>query len=356
MANLPNTFLATSDPLDICSPNAFPYFGQGNAVDFGVEHAGTIFDVHPSLILFNLDFSFGYGLYIGVCGPAIALKFNLEGNYDAGQINAQVSGDEVQGGFVFGITLQLDFNFTVRKASLRWVKDGWKSHIERSWTVAFTSQALVQFDLISLILGLIVKILEEDGKKDTLLQKVNNINSNLLGSYGIFDDVTEGFANTGSFDINPAFTLPINLVPFIPPLKLFNEGLEKLMGGLFIGPTIGIAIPATVSMSEILVGGTTYSNLQVSGSQVTGTSAGTAPSNGNVQVNLNESPSLDFNLGFGGSISVLKVFSFSATVAVDVLSLLGLEPKLGTFHYSLENQVGSQSIQMAQVFFEEPVV
>lgn len=354
MTNLPDTYLATSNPLDICSPNAFAYFGAGKSVDAGRQINGTIFDLHPSLVLWNFDFNLGYGLFLGLCGPAVALQMHLAGSYDSQSITVDVSQDEIQGGLVFGITLQLSLNFAIHKATLHWVKEGWKSHLERTWSTAFSAQVGIQLDMISLILGVVVKMLEEGDNKNTLLQKVNNINSNLVGSYGIFDDVINGFAAEGKFNVNPAFSLPINLVPFIPGLAQVNEGLEKLMGGLFIGPTIGFALPSSTVFKELIVGGTTYSNLQVAGSRVTGTAVGSAPADDNLKVNFEESPGFDIALGLGANLSVLKLFSVGFSFTFDLISLLGIEPTFGTFNYSLENQVGSQSIEMAQVFFDEP--
>ena len=359
MPSIPTTLIATSQPLNIANPQSIPYFPTG-AIDLGVNANGTIFSVHPTILAWNFQAGASWSFFAGVAGPAIALSFNLAGNYDAQQIQVQLSGDKVQGGFLFGITTGLTLSFAIRQLSLHWVKNGWHSHFEATWNEKFVANANIKFDFIGLILGIVAKIFSENNEP-SLLQQVSNINSQLLGSYGIYDSVNNGFAGSGNFSVNPAFNLPINLVPLIPGLAQINEGLEALLGGLFIGPTVGIGIPATVRLTGLEVGGTAYSNLQIGGDTIVGTASGAGQGGDTLKVNLERSPGLDFTLGFGARVSVLKLFSLGGSLTVDVLTALGIRPDLGTFPTSLSNTLGSNSLsdatadlQMAEVILEWP--
>lgn len=352
LTNLPTTLIATSQPLNLCNPSSIPYFPVG-AVDIGVGSNGTIFSVDPTILVWNFDISAGWSFFAGMCGPSIALQFNVQGQYDGSQITATVNNDQIQGGFLFGLTAGVDLNFQISQASLVWVKDGWHSHLETQWNSKLNVTFSIQFDMIGIILAIVVKILEEDGKTDTLLQKVNNFNDKLLGSYGLFDQVDNGFVSTGDFSVRPGFSLPINFVEFIPGLSEVNEALEDLGGGLFIGPTVGIAIPATVNLTSLQVGGQSYGNLQINGATVTGTSTGAASTGSELTVGLTRTPGLDFTLGIGASITVAKIFSLGGSLNVDVLELLGLQIDLGTFPASLSNTVGSTTL--AEVILEPPV-
>ncbi len=359
VTNFPTTLLATSQPLNLCSPDSIPYFPAG-AIDIGVSSSGSIFSVDPTILVWNFDVSAGWFFFAGMCGPSIALQFNLAGSYDGSSLTATLNGDQIQGGFLFGLTAGVDLNFAISEASLVWVKDGWHSHLETVWNSKFSTTLNIQFDMIGIILTIVLKILEEDGQTNTLLQKVNDINPNLLASYGLFDEVTNGFVETGDFSVRPGFSLPINFVEFIPGLSEINEALEALAGGLFIGPTIGITIPAQVNLTDIEVGGQNYSNLQISGSTVSGTSTGPAGGGSTLEVGLTRTPGLDFTLGIGANISICKIFSLGGSYSVDILELLGIQIDLGTFPTSLSNTVGSTTLaegkafQLAEVILEAP--
>lgn len=361
---IPSTLIATSQPLDLNASGAIGYFPDFD-LHLAASSQGSIFSVNPTILLWNFNASAGWTVFIGVTGPAIALNLTLDGSHDGQGFQATVSKDEIQGGLLFGLTVGFNIGFTVNQASLHWVKDGWHSHFEKTWNTKFNANASVNFDLIAIILGIVVKIFEEDGKTDTLLQKVNNINNNLLGSYGLFDDVTNGFASTGNFSVNPGFSLPINIVPFIPGLAQINEGLEALLGGLFIGPTIGMAIPATVHFNGISIANQAYQVTGRNGNQISGTiqPGGPTAQAGQLQVNMDRSPGLDLTLGLGANVTLLKLFSIGGSISFDVLGALGIRPDLGTFPFTLANTLGSTTVAdlgelhdiVAEVVFETPV-
>jgi hypothetical protein len=59
-----------------------------------------------------------------------------------------------------------------------------------------------------------------------------------------------------------------------------------------------------------------------------------------MKVKVAHTPHLTFLVGWFGSVSLVKLFRLSATINLDLLSLLGIDIKLGTYHNDLENQVG----------------
>lgn len=358
MATINPTVIATSLPLDIGNINSIPYFPE-TRINFGVSNIGNIVSVNPTILAWNFKFSVSYLFYAGLQGPAIALQYTVDGMTEGNSFTGTVTKDRIEGGILFGIKVGFQVSFTINQAALHWVKDGWHSHFEVTWNEKFNAHAEVSFDLISIILGIVARIFDEEGKQ-TIFQEVNNINTNLLGSYGLFDRVSNGFAGTGNFSINPGFSLPLNLVPFIPPLEAINLGLKALLGGLFLGPTVGIAIPATVRLKALEVGGQTYPLRGDGSSQIGGTSSGSGQGGNILKMDMERSPAFDFTLGFGVNLSVLKLFSLGASVNFDILGLLGIRPDLGTFPFSLSNTLGSNtvgdlsSLEMEEVILEWP--
>lgn len=361
MPSVPKTLLGTSKPISLSHPKSVAYFPTG-AARLGVQGDGSIFSANPTVLAWNLSVGVNWFVFLGMVGPAIALSFQIEGTHDANSIEVEVSDDEIEGGFLLGFTAGVSVGLSLKQAELKWVSDGWNSHVETVWNSALNLSLNLQFDLIEIILSLVLKLLGEHGKTNTILHKVDNFNSQLLASYGLFDSVSGGFEQGGGkLSVSPSFSLPVNLAQYIPGLSQINTSLEAMMGGFFVGPTVGVALPCTVHLTEIQMAGKTFSNLKFNGSKVTGTATGPGVAGLDIQVGMTRTPGLDFTLGFGATISVLKLFSLGGNISVNVLALLGLSINLGTFPFTLKNTLGSDrivggdsSFRLAEVILEEP--
>ncbi|MBS2034500.1 hypothetical protein JST97_05920 [bacterium] len=359
---IPSTLIASNQPLNIDSDQSVPYFSVGS-FNVGAAANGTIFSVAPTILAWNFQASTGWTFFAGLFGPALTFNLTVEGSTNGDQLALNVSRDKIQGGLLFGVQAGLIAQFAIRQASLHWVKDGWHSHFETTWNEKLNVKGAVTFDLISIILSIVVKILDEE-KKDTVLQSARNLSPKLTASYGIFDSVSDGFRVSQTLSVNPKFSLPLNLVPLIPGLAQINEGLEALLGGLFLGPTVGVAIPAVVKINSVEVGGSTYTIDSSSGTVLTGTRSGTGQDGDRIKFNMDRSPGIDIALGFAANVSVLKLFSLGGSISTDLLKTLGVDPAFTTTPFSRDNQIGSSVLaeaaqqlpEMAEVIFELPQV
>ena len=337
--------IATSDPLDLCQGFAlFP--GIDARAGTAINNQGTtVLNTDPTVLLWKFSAKAGYTLTMGVCGPAYALLFSvpaLQWSDAAGQqqVRMQVSDDDLQAGFSVGFTIDLNLNFSITKS----VAIHWYTPWKRKWETKFSFNFDLKFDLINLILTVILKILEEDGKTDTFLQKVNNISPTLLGTWGMFDEKKNQFAgNAGTLEVNPAFTVPINLVPYIPGLSEIDKGLQVILGYLRAGPSVGISIPTTVSLDKITIDGNAYpiSSVDSSGNVTAEGSAEIAAAPETAGVELEHKPGFDIDFGVFAAAGILKLFNLSASYSFSVLALLGITVAAGPFSNTLSTSIAN---------------
>lgn len=345
MATIANTDLGTSDPVDICK--GFALFPSG-AARAGIQVQGdtrTLFHTAPQIVVWKFNALATYGLFFGVCGPAYGVKFDAEGETDGDSLTLTVANDVMGAGFIFGLNLTLGFQVSVTQWTLHWVWDGWHSHIRSSWENIANLNVGINFDLISLLLDVLTRVLESEGKKDTFLQKSTTYLPNIIGSYGFYDQQDGQFAgNNGAFKAEPVIALPINLVPFIPPLAAIDEGLHALWGGVAAGPQLGLAFPTTVTMQSIGIDNQTYTNLTYEGDTVTGT-GGTATANPqNISVALQQKVGISFTVGYFAQVWILKLFQIACSHNWDVLKAFGIDPTVTTRVNSVSNSIGNTSI------------
>ena len=338
--------IGTSDPINLCDGFAlFPGIGTARAGVAENNQSTTVLNTHPTILLWRFSAKAGYTLFMGVCGPAYALLFSvpeLQWSDVAGQqqVRMRVSGDDLQAGFFIGLTIDLNLNFSIMES----VAIHWYTPWKRKWEGKFSFNFDLKFDLINLILTVILLILKEDGKTDTLLQKVNSIAPSLLGTWGMFDEKKNQFAsNAGTLEVNPTFTVPINLVPYIPGLSEIDEGLQVILGYLRAGPSVGISIPTTVSLAKITIDGNAYpiSSVDSSGNVTAEGSAKIAAAPETAGVELEHKPGFDIDFGVFAAVGVLKLFNLSASYSFPVLALLGITVAAGPFSNTLSTSIAN---------------
>ncbi len=342
--------IGTSDPINLCQ--GFALFPDTD-VRTGIaqnDQTTTVLNTDPTILLWKFSAKAGYTLFMGVCGPAYALLFSVPKLQWADadgrqQVQMQVSDDDLQAGFFVGFTIDLNLNFSIKES----VAVHWYTPWKRKWEKKFSFNFDLKFDLINLILTVILKILEEDGKTDTFLQKVNNITPNLLGTWGMFDEKKNQFAgNAGTLEVDPAFTVPINLVPYIPGLSEIDKGLQAILGYLRAGPSVGISIPTTVTLDKINIDGNAYpiSNVGSSGNVTAEGSDEIAATPETVGVELEHKPGFDIDFGVFAAVGVLKLFNLSASYSFPVLGLLGITVSAGPFSNMLSTSIDNTETAM----------
>lgn len=372
------TRVATSnDPSNICQGLAlFPAVGQAKAGIAVNNTTGSIFKTSPEVWPMRLNASAGYQVFMGLCGPGYGVGLDAAVQVDGTHATFTASNDVLAAGMFAGFTVGLNFNI---------VLDVWKPHFPCTrvfgipvcspiptggeWVRAASVGPSVKFDLINIILTLVRMMLDEAGKKDTLLQKVNNITPALLGTWGMFDLQKNSFSkNNGTMTAKPTFNIPVDISSFIPALKAINTTLKALMCGFQTGPQIGLQIPVSVSVDKITLDTTEVAITSYSGGKGSGTASASLPTNPQkMTLSFKHSPGFDFTLGWFANLSLCKLFSIGGNVSFPVLNLLGIKVVIGTYHNDLSNTVGHTSVaknactecgvefaQSLEVIFEEP--
>jgi len=370
MTKINKTLIATSAPISVCKGLAlFPQIGTSRAGVSASGTTGSIFSTKDTLLLWRLTADAGYDVFMGLCGPAYAVEMDVEGEADKGQVELTVSGDELQAGFFFGLTVGLHFSIDLEQYTTRIVWKGWHSHLESKWENVASIGPSIEVDMIDLILTVILLALEESGQEDTLLQKVDKFTPKLLGSWGMYDEQKNTFVeNGGKMVAKPTFNIPIDITSMVPALKAVNESLKAFFCHFGTGPQIGVQIPVTVELNKIKLDSTEYADLSFSKGKVSGKTAGTDPSAPKeLGLTLNHTPNFDLTLGVFASLQICKLFNVSGSVSIPILSMLGISPKLGTYSNDLKNDIGSESVascgcgslkgaRLVEVIFDEPLV
>jgi hypothetical protein len=350
MANIPRTVIGTSDPVDICK--GFNLFAGGNAraLQLGFHRSQILLSTNPQILAWRFNVEAGYNFFAGVCGPAYALRFEAQGQTTGDQIRLNITNDETAAGFVFGVQVEIFCNFSVEQFALRWIADGWNSRFAEEWNTVFSARPSVTLDLIEILRDIILKFFGNKGQSNTKLEKSNTTKlKENVSSWGMLDFRRGQFAtNNGTLEVNPSYAIPINLIPltkaFPPPfnaLYLADELLQKLWGGLELGPRFTVGIPVKVQLTTIVVMDAIYRNLKFDGSQVTGSGGREIPNPSFMSVSLSETPGFEITFDFFVNVSVCKLFSLEASVPIaNLTALLGIKVALGPFSHSVSSTIG----------------
>ncbi len=363
MVDIEKTLLATSDPLDLCK--GFALFPDVGTVRAGVSSGNSTHNIlkkDAQILVLRGNFSFAYELLVGVCGPSYAIKYDLEGTGSGKQVDMKVSNDEMWAGFFVGFTMQFPMSGKVQY----WKPGHWYSPWKGKWHDLGSFSINPKIDLLGLILFAIIKIMGPD----SALGQVNNFLPGLVGSWGFTAFDTSGFVkNGGKMSAEPVMNIPINIIPLIPAVGEVDDELAEIGLKISSGPNLGIGIPVTVEIGKVDLDGHAYEGPVWNSSGFTATGDDEVPENPSLMsTRVTHSPDLTFLIGWFASASLFKLFSISGTLNIDILSILGLSIKLGTYNNTLSNTVGSeyvdscntcgadQTARPVKVIFEEPDV
>lgn len=348
MASINRTILGTSDPVDICRGFAL-FASNARALQLGFHTSRTLISTNPQILTFRFNIDAGYNFFAGICGPSYALRFAAQGQTTGNQIRLNITDDETAAGFVFGVQAELFLNIAVDSMNVKFVVDGWNTRFEEEWNNIFNARVSVSIDLIEILRDLINKFFGSKGQTNSKVEKTSNQLPEKVKSYGMLDFRRGQFAsNGGTLEVNPTFAIPINLVPMtktLPPplnaLYLADQGLQKLWGGLEMGPRFTIGIPVKVRITRISVMDANYDNLSFSGGTVTGTGGREIVNPSTMSVTLSEQPGFEITFDVFFNVSICKLFSLEASVPIaNITALLGIKVQPGPFQHTMTSNVG----------------
>jgi hypothetical protein len=334
MATIPKTELATSDPLDLCK--GFAIFPQIGAVRAGVSSGnktGSVFSKSAKIVAWRGSFSLGYRALVGVCGPSFALKFALEGRAQERELDVRVTDDAMQAGFFAGLTFELP----IRASLQEWKPDHWYTPWKGHWHNIGSASVTPRVDVLGALIFVLMKVIDS-----AVLQAVNNLVPGLIGSWGFIGSAPGGFAaGGGSLTARPTLNVPVNILPYLPDVGEVDQALSEVGIKLATGPNFGLQVPVVARIDSVDLDGVAFGSPQWNSRGFTARGDADAPDDPrNLKVKVAHTPHLTFLVGWFGSVSLVKLFRLSATINLDLLSLLGIDIKLGTYHNDLENQVG----------------
>jgi hypothetical protein len=335
------TKLATSDPLDLCKGFALFPDGSVRAGTSSGKGSGTVLSKHKKILAWRGSFFQGYDCLAGICGPSYATRLELEGSARQRSLQAKVEGDAMQAGFFLGLTFELPIRGEVQE----WKPDHWYTPTKGHWHDMGGFSVRPRVDL----LGLVIFVLQKAVQGGTL-KKVDNLVPGLIGSWGFVGSAPGGYASGGgSLSAKPVLNLPVNILPYLPDVGEVDEGLKAVGARLSTGPNFGFKVPVTVRLESVDLDGVAFRNLAWGAGGFTATSEADAPADPQtMKVGLDHTPHLSLLLGWQGSVSLCKLFRLSGSVNLDLLGILNLDVKLGTFGNHLQSRVGGASAACAE--------
>lgn len=372
MLEIPKTVIATSDPLNICS--GFALFPKAGALRRGSvlseTKTGTIFDLKniPILVL-RLNANAKYEVFYGFCGPAYAVKMDLEGAAKNRALELTVAEDELVAGMIFGLTVSVSVNFLLDILEVHGIKwDGWHTHFKTSWERLADAKVKLEFDVLEILFEVVMAAIGHSGANGKAFEQT--FTETLKGSWGFYDERKNTFLkNHGEMVAKPGNTLQVDLSSWFPQTHAFNEALGVLHGHMSFGPEIGYEIPVKVWMKTVTLGTTQYTGPQVDAKtgKVTLTTEGTDPvSATTMKVELEHTVGFDVTAGIFFNINIAKLFNVGFSVSFPLFGLLGIDINLGgPYANDLSNTIGktaakacsecgTKQASLMEVIFETP--
>ena len=300
-----------------------------------------------------------YKLLLGIAGPSIAFLFDpvdvtARNQGGQGKVDLDFSNSQevtAQSGVIFGV----GFTANIHIVQELYLPSSWHSPWRFKWMSVLDKQLTFNVDLLQLLVWLITYLIGRGSNNgtqrgamqpDTTATLKKLLNGQTI--WRMFDAVNGGFPGSRSLSPAPRFTIPWNMVDYVPVLAQFAKALQALKGNLFLGPTLSIQFPTTLQLTRLTVengqgAGTSedYKNLDYSSTKVTGSgkafTPGATPSRLTTHVNYNTRLAVLLSCVF--SASVAKIFSVGVnTPSLDLLRLLRLpRPSLG----AIDNTVAS---------------
>jgi hypothetical protein len=241
------------------------------------------------------------------------------------------------------------------------VSDGWSSHLEVDtyWDVLGRYNFDATIDLIMVLIWVLEQIA---GEKPVATPGRFASGAGLR----MIDKDTSGLANDGRASVEPKCHTFFNVIDKFEAAKPLLDALKDIGGTLEAGPTLELSVPTTVSITKAATDGVEYS-VATANKVMDGSAAGTSTAGATtLRLTLEHTSSIALNLGLEITVSVLKLFSQTAsTPTIDLLGLLGVTPHFGPFDNTIEAQYGAAAPPMPagpapgccyEVLLDEPEV
>jgi len=190
------------------------------------------------------------------------------------------------------------------------------------------------------------------------------------GSWGFYDERVDTFVkNKGEMLAKPGNNLQIDFSGKFPQSYELNVALKAFHGHFSFGPSFGYEIPVKVKMKTVTLGSTVYSNpvFDTKTGKVSLTTKGADPHGATtMKVELEHTVGFDVNAGIFMNLNFAKVFNVGFSVSFPLLTLLGINIKLGgPYDNVLSNTIGktaakacvecgSKPTSFMEVIFETP--
>lgn len=347
MAEIPKTVIATSDPLNICS--GFALFPKSDTLRFGSvlseTKTGTIFDLKdiPILVL-RLNANAKYEVFYGFCGPAYAIKLDLEGAAENGTLVLTAGEDELVAGMIFGLTVSVSVNVMLDILEIHGIVwDGWHTHLKTSWERLADAKIKLEFDVLEILYEVVMAAIGHTGANGEAFEHI--FTEFLKGSWGFYDERVDTFVkNKGEMIAKPGNNLQMDISGKFPQTYAFNEALKAFHGHFSFGPSFGYEIPVKVKMKTVTLGTTVYSDpvFDNTTKKVSLKTKGADPHGATtMKVELEHTVGFDVTAGIFMNLNLAKVFNVGFSVSFPLLSLLGINIKLGgPYDNVLSNTIG----------------
>lgn len=298
-----NKTVGTTGAVSLCTGKGiFHRNGTDLTIPLGYEKSWTFFQ--------NDNGNCGGEFYMGVCGPAWALKMEMVGQVDGNKLTLDPPTYECNAGMVMGVGLT---TFTLH------------GHADMLFASFDFSMTVAEVDFLAI---LIWAYEQATGKK---LMPEKTPSAFAHKAFGMNDDRNGTIDSALTIIRSPTLSVEWDLlesfIAFTAPEAIPEYNALKWVAEISFGPEFAIILNVELKMSSVNVGGMEYTNLSYNGTtkKVIGTTSGTAePTSADVvKVTFHETPSINFALGFFFEFKLIQIFSIRGDFYLDALNGLG---------------------------------
>ncbi len=356
--NIKDTWIGTSDPLNICDGLAlFPPFPDIGAGVHFTQDTHALIDKSVQILAFRGQATIDWGVFFGLCGPGIAISMHTEGDIIPKQkeLALFIKNDDTMGGYSFGTNASVGFSLMAKIYKLHW--KGW--HLKGSWDAVLNANLALSFDFLKVAFDIIAAALGIE----TLIQQVEPVKSTLKSSLSMLGETEDAFAvNEGVITVHPKFMVPFNLWTIVVALAAAGEvtgvltapstvilAFDKLMNvtcsSIGCGPTLGVEVPVRVQIDKVKIDDTEFKRTHVDklGTWHGYTESDDIPTDPKkMTVTLAHTAGFDFRMGVYAEVQILELFHAGVTIDTAIMALLGIQPQTGEFKQDLTSDIGQQ--------------
>jgi len=319
-----NTPTSVGNALDLCQGFAMYPIGTLRAGVSGESWTLPLIDGHWTIGPYDgavLQLTIGCDFFFGICGPAYATDLTVEGTATDTDISLTASASQTIAGVVIGAgcTPKIDIRFS------GWAIDDFSYKI-----------AAPQLDLIGIIIGKLLDKQTEGSDDEGFFGLPSGASSSVV------DKGPNALAQTGKVSLRPEFYFIFDLMQFIPQLRPLLLFLKKVGGSFSLGPTFNIVLPFELNVSKFRTAGHEYT-VTGGSSKFTGARTGAATVGADeLEVELTHHSSVEFGLGIGFELCVLKLFSLARhSRPFDILALLKVHTTTSPITNALKARYGA---------------